>query len=95
MPIALRRNIFALEYLGKGPIIPKIVDADGDAPHHRAVVFVTPQTKKGTSRSGQEYDDPLLCLKGEAYAQLSIEALYAEVLRAIRPRRPEPKTGNQ
>ena len=38
-----------------------------------------------TSRSGQEYHDPLLCIEGEAYAQLSIEALYAEVLRAIRP----------
>lgn len=60
------------------------VDADGDAPTYRAVVFVTPQAEKGTSRSGQEYDDPLLCIEGEAYAQLSIETLYEEVLRAIR-----------
>ena len=66
------------------------VDADGDAPNYRAVVFVTPQTKKGTSRSGQEYHNPLLCLEGATYAQLSIEALYEEVLRAIRP--PNRKT---
>jgi hypothetical protein len=64
------------------------VDADGDAPIYRAVVFVTPQTKKGTSRSGQEYEDPLLCLDGETYAQLSIEALYGKVLQLISP----PKT---
>jgi hypothetical protein len=47
-------------------------------------VFVTPKTKKGTTRSGQEYVEPLLCLDGEAYAQLTIEALYAEMRRAIR-----------
>lgn len=59
------------------------VDADGDAPIYRAVVFVTPQTKKGTARCAQEYEDPLLCLEGEAYAQLSIEVLYGKVLHAI------------
>jgi hypothetical protein len=37
------------------------VDADGDAPIYRAVVLVTPETKKGTPRNGQEYVDPLLC----------------------------------
>lgn len=61
------------------------VDADGDAPIYRAVVFVTPQTKKGTPRSGQEYQKPLLVLDGETYAQLSIEALYEQVLQLISP----------
>lgn len=60
------------------------VDADGDAPIFRAVVFVTPRTKKGTPRSGQEYQKPLLVLDGETYAQLSIDALYEKVLRAFR-----------
>lgn len=59
------------------------VDADGDAPVYRAVVFVTPQTQKGSARSGQEYQEPLLVLDGETYAQLSIDALYQQVLQLI------------
>lgn len=67
------------------------VDADGDAPIYRAVVFVTPQTKKGTTRSGQEYQEPLLILDGETYAQLSIEALYEQVRQLISPTKTDIK----
>ena len=33
-------------------------NADGEAPHDRAVVFVTEYSTKGTPRSGQEYASP-------------------------------------
>jgi hypothetical protein len=31
------------------------VDADGDAPHYRAVVLVTPQTRKGTHKNKEKW----------------------------------------
>jgi hypothetical protein len=46
--------------------------------------------KAGTTRSGQEYQEPLLVLDGETYAQLSIDALYEQVLQLISA----TKTGN-
>ena len=39
-------------------------DAEGEAPHFRAVVFVPEHTIKGTARSPQEYPGPLLVLNG-------------------------------
>jgi hypothetical protein len=44
---------------------PIAVDSDGDAPHMRAVVVVTEFTRKGTDRSPQEHQSPLLVLSGE------------------------------
>ncbi len=50
----------------------------------RAVVFVTPETRKGTSRRPQEYADPLLVLTGETYATLPFEALHRRLCDALR-----------
>lgn len=55
----------------------------------RAVVFVTNMTKKGTARSGQEYDSPLLVLTGAEYAAMPFQQLHdrlCTVLRGSRPR---------
>jgi hypothetical protein len=38
------------------------VNAEGDSEFMRAVVFVTEETQKGTTRSPQEYENPLLVL---------------------------------
>lgn len=59
-------------------------DADGRAPFHRAVVFVTEHTVKGTARAGQEYVDPLFVLTGEQYARISFTALYERICAALR-----------
>lgn len=55
----------------------------------RAVVFVESESKKGTTRSGQEYDAPLLTLTGSEYAATPFQVLYerlCDVLRGNRPR---------
>ena len=54
----------------------------------RAVVFVTEQTSKGTARNPQEYVGPLLVLTGEAYSNISFEALHARICDALRGGRP-------
>ena len=54
----------------------------------RAVVFVTERTPKGTARNPQEYVGPLLVLTGEAYADMSFEALHARICDALRGDRP-------
>lgn len=66
--------------------LPPPVEADesGEAPYHRAVVFVTDETRKGTQRNGQEYVKPLLVLTGEEYARMPFEALLDRLQEAVR-----------
>lgn len=55
----------------------------------RAVVFVVSLAKKGTSRSGQEFESPLLVLTGAEYAATPFQILHdrlCDVLRGDRPR---------
>ncbi len=54
----------------------------------RAVVFVAPHTLKGTSRSAQEYEAPLLIVSGAEYASSSFAALHARLCDALRAGRP-------
>jgi hypothetical protein len=68
---------------------PVATDSGGEAEHHRAVVFVTENTKKGTTRSGQEYQQPLLTLTGMEYDAMTFYELHSrlcDALRGIRPR---------
>jgi len=64
------------------------VGADGDSEFMRAVVFVTEETKKGTSRAGQEYQDPLLVLTGREYAAIKFDELHTRICDALRDRGP-------
>jgi hypothetical protein len=62
------------------------IDAsDGDL---RAVVFIISQTKKGTSRSGQEYESPLLVLSGAEYAAMPFQVLHDRLCTTLRGDRP-------
>ncbi len=63
---------------------PVETDEDGNAPYHRAVVFVTDEAEKGTERSGQEYVDPLLVLTGEQYAKVPFQVLLSKLEECIR-----------
>ena len=45
---------------------------------------VTPETRKGTKRSPQEYADPLLVLTGEEYAACSFGELHGRLCDALR-----------
>lgn len=54
----------------------------------RAMVIVTENTPKGTERSPQEYANPLLVLTGEAYAQMTFDALYECICRTLRDGKP-------
>jgi hypothetical protein len=58
-------------------------DEDGEAEYMRAVVFVTAETSKGTARSPQEYQHPLLVLTGEAYANMTFDSLYTQICQAL------------
>ena len=58
---------------------PVAVDSDGDAPHMRAVVFITEFIQKGTERSGQEYHSPLLVLTGEEYDKITFANLHERI----------------
>jgi hypothetical protein len=62
-------------------------NADGEAVHNRAVVFVTEYTIKGTERSGQEYASPLLMLTGEEYSRIIFEELHRLICDALRGNR--------
>jgi hypothetical protein len=66
---------------------PVAVDADDDAPHMRAVVFVTEFTPKGTERSGQEYQSPLLVLTGEEYDKIFFADLHERICSVLRGNR--------
>ncbi len=63
---------------------PVKTDENDEAPYHRAVVFVTVGSHKGTARSGQEYVAPLLVLSGEQYAKMPFQTLYDKLEEAIR-----------
>ena len=54
----------------------------------RAVVFVMSMSKKGTRRSGQEYESPLLMLTGSEYAAMPFQALHDSLCDALRGDRP-------
>lgn len=54
----------------------------------RAVVFVTSDTKKGTSRAGQEYESPLLVLTGVEYIAMPFQDLHDRLCDALRGARP-------
>ena len=64
------------------------VPSDDDGTTLRAVVLVTAGTAKGTTRSGQEYINPLLVLSGAAYAALSFGELHERLCVALRGDRP-------
>jgi hypothetical protein len=53
----------------------------------RAVVFVTEFALKGTERSGQEYQSPLLVLAGEEYARITFHDLYERLCAVLRGNR--------
>jgi hypothetical protein len=54
----------------------------------RAVVFVVSTSKKGTSRSGQEYESPLLVLTGTEYAAMPFQVLHDRLCTALGGDRP-------
>ena len=60
------------------------VSPEGEAECMRAVVFVGEQARKGTPRSGQEYEDPLFTLSGKEYASLSFDQLHQKICEALR-----------
>lgn len=66
---------------------PVAVDSDGDAPHMRAVVFLTESTQKGTELSDQEYQSPLLVLTGEEYDKITLAELHERICSALRGNR--------
>ena len=63
---------------------PVETDEDGQAEYHRAVVFVTDETRKGTARHGQRYVDPLLVMTGKEYAKMPFQTLLDKLAEAIR-----------
>jgi hypothetical protein len=66
---------------------PMAVNSDGDAPHLRAVVFVTEFTEKGTERCSQEYQAPLLVLTGEEYDKIHFADLLERICSVLRGNR--------
>jgi len=54
----------------------------------RAVVFVIGTTKKWTSRSGQEYESPLLVLTGAEYAAMPFQLLHDRLCTTLVGDRP-------
>ena len=50
----------------------------------RAVIFVSESTKKGTERSQQEYESPLLVLSGKDYAEMMFEELHEILCSKLR-----------
>ena len=64
-------------------------DEDGESAYMRAVVFVAENTPKGTARSHQEYQHPLLVLTGEEYVNMTFDNLYTQICEALRGDRPQ------
>jgi hypothetical protein len=54
----------------------------------RAVVFVVSGSKKGTARSGQEYQTPLLVMSGAEYGAMPFQVLHDRLCTALRGDRP-------
>ena len=67
---------------------PVETDENGEAKYMRAVVFVTEGTPKGTVRSGQEYENPLLVLTGKEYATITFEDLHTRLCDTLRGEKP-------
>jgi len=67
---------------------PVETDENGEAACLRAVVFVTQGTAKGTTRSAQEYVNPLLVLTGKEYAAIPFADLHARLCDALREGKP-------
>jgi len=67
---------------------PVIADEEGESEFMRAVVFVTEETRKGTARSPQEYENPLLVLTGEEYARITFDEIHRRLCDALRGERP-------
>jgi hypothetical protein len=65
------------------------VNAEGDSEFMRAVVFVTEETQKGTTRSPQEYANPLLVLSGQEYASISFVELHTRICDSLRGKGPK------
>ena len=53
----------------------------------RAVVVVTEFTPKGTDRSPQEYQSPVLVLSGEEYSRITFADLHERICAALRGNR--------
>jgi hypothetical protein len=64
------------------------IGVDGSEDGLRAVVFVTGDTKKGTSRGAQEYESPLLVLTGAEYEGMQFQDLHDQLCDALRGGRP-------
>jgi hypothetical protein len=64
------------------------IGADGSEDGLRAVVFVTGDTKKGTSRGAQEYESPLLVITGAEYEVMRFQDLHDQLCDALRGGRP-------
>jgi hypothetical protein len=58
------------------------IGVDGSEDGLRAVVFVTGDTKKGTSRGAQEYESPLLVLIGAEYEVMRFQDLHDQLCDA-------------
>ncbi len=70
--------------------LPPALRIDDGTPEDelRAVVFVVSTSKKGTSRSGQEYESPLLVLTGTEYAAMPFQVLHDRLCTTLRGDRP-------
>jgi hypothetical protein len=70
--------------------LPPAVRIDGATSDNdlRAVVFVVAASKKGTTRSAQEYESPLLVLTGKEYAGMPFQVLHDQLCTALRGTRP-------
>ena len=66
---------------------PVAVDSNDDALHMRAVVFITEFTQKGTERSHQEYQSPLLVLTDEEYDKIPFADLHERICSVLRDNR--------
>ena len=71
--------------------LPPAVRIEGGASEDdlRAVVFVVSTSMKGTARSGQEYESPLLVLTGAEYAAMPFQVLHDRLCTALRGTRPQ------
>lgn len=67
---------------------PLLIDEEGEHEYMRAVVFVTENRVKGTTRNPQEYANPLLVLSGEEYATIRFEALHEHICDGLRGGKP-------
>ena len=68
---------------------PLRIDGGASEDDLRAVVYVSSVTKKGTARSGQEYESPLLVLTGAEYAAAPFQVLHDRLCTALRGTRPQ------